>query len=181
MIHSSQINASKLSIKSVLLFVIHQFVGTWGIAFFAYYLGSSTLELLSALGRTYSMRPLHWILTETPFFPVQIALGLYMGWLLSRRFNHRSMLWVWIIPASILCYAVVAGATFSPFETSVLTTSGDPLAHYFGWGCQLKYRCQDQLLITMPFYASAAYSIGAWLAFTTAASHPLSRGRSHAP
>ena len=37
---------------------------------------------------------------------------------------------------------------------------------------QVKYRCEDQLLITTPFYASAAYSIGAWLAFTTAASHP---------
>jgi hypothetical protein len=49
------------------------------------------------------------------------------------------------------------------------------------WGCQVKYRCEDQLLITMPFYASAAYSIGAWLASTTAASHHLSRGRSHAP
>lgn len=170
--NSSQEHTSKLRAKRVLVFLIHQFVGTWGIAFFAYFLGSSIFELPSVFGRTYSMRSLHWILTETPYFPVQISLGLYFGWLLGRRFKHRSMLWVWVIPALILCYAVVAVPTLTPQATSVLVQTGGPLSHYFGWGCQPKDRCLDQLLITMPFYVATAYSIGAWLAFTSAASHP---------
>jgi hypothetical protein len=168
----SQQRASKLGAKSVIIFVIHQFVGTLGIAFFAYFLGSSIFELPSLFGRTYSMRSLHWILTENPFFPVQIALGLYFGWLLGRRYKHRSMLWIWIVPALILSYAVVAVPTLTPRPRSVLAQTGTPLSHYFGWGCQPKDRCLDQLLITMPFYVAAAYSIGAWLAFNSEASHP---------
>ena len=156
----------KSRLKSVLIFVMHQLLGTWGIALFAYFLGSSVFELFGLFGRSYSMRPLHWILTETPFFPVQIALGLYFGWLLGRRLKHRSMVWVWIIPGLILCYAVVAVPNLSPEPTSVLVHSGGSLSHYFGWGCQPKDRCLDQLLITMPSYAATAYSIGARLAFT---------------
>ena len=156
--------------KNVLVFAIHQIVGTWGIAIFAYYLGSSSFELLNAFGRPYSMRPLHWILTETPFFPVQIILGLYCGWLVGRRFRHRSMLWVWVIPALILSYAVVAVPTLTPQMTSVLAQTGGPLGHYFGWDCQPKDGCLDQLLLTMPFYVATAYSLGAWFAFTSAGS-----------
>lgn len=169
---SSQEQTPKRRVNSVLVFAFHQMLGTWGIAFFAYYLGSSIFELLGVLGRTYSMRSLHWILTETPFFPVQVILGLYFGWLLGRRFKYRAMLWVWIIPALILCYAVVAVPTLTPQATSVLAQTGGPLSHYFGWGCQPKDRCLDQLLITMPFYVAVAYSIGAWLAFTSAAFRP---------
>jgi hypothetical protein len=121
-------------------------------------------ELPGLFGRSISMRPLHWILTETPFFPAQITLGLYSGWWLGRRFQHRSMVWVWVIPGLILCYALVAGPNLSPQPTSVLMHSGGTLSHYFGWGCQPKDRCLDQLVITMPFYAATAYSLGAWLA-----------------
>jgi hypothetical protein len=160
------------SAKPLLLFVVHQFVGTWGIAIFAYYLGSSIFEILNLIGRPLSVRSLQWILTETPFFPVQITLGVYFGWVLARRFRHRSMLWVWILPALILCYAVIAVPTLSPQETSVLVQKSGRLSHYFGWGCQPKDRCLDQLLITMPFYVATAYSIGARLAFISAEPHP---------
>jgi hypothetical protein len=158
--------------KSVLTFIVHQLVGTWGIAFFAYFSGSYLLELFGPFGRAHWMRSLHWILTETPFFPVQIALGLYSGWVLGRRLKHRSMMWVWVIPGLILCYAVVAMLNLSPPRTLVSLYRGGSLSHYFGWGCQPRDRCLDQLLITMPFYAATAYSIGARLAFTSATSHP---------
>lgn len=162
--HAHNLNPSP---RSVLAFVGHQFLGTWGVAFFAYYLGSSIFELLNLLGGHYSMRGLHWILTETPFFPLQITLGFYFGWALCRRLLHRSMVWVWIIPAMILCYALVAIPTLTPHTTSVLVRGSGRLSHYFGWGCQPKDGCLDQLLITMPFYVATAYSVGAWLAFTS--------------
>jgi hypothetical protein len=37
-------------------------------------------------------------------------------------------------------------------------------SHFFGLGCRAEDRCFDQIVFTMPFYASAAYSLGALLA-----------------
>jgi len=106
------------------------------------------------------------VLTENPFYPVQIVAGIYLGWLLGRRFNHKSMLWVWILPLAILIYAFAATPTLSPWA-SILeqpNTVKSRLSYYFGWGCQPRARCLDQLVITMPFYASVAYTFGALLA-----------------
>lgn len=158
--HAQEFKAGS-RLKWGLTFVIHQFVGTWGIGIFAYYLGITTLELLNLVGAHLPMRPLHWILTETPFFPMQIALGFYSGWYLARRLKHESMMWVWVIPGVIVCYAVLSMTTIQ--RTSVFDRFGGSFSHYFGWGCQPKDHCLDQLLLTMPFYASTAYSIGARL------------------
>jgi hypothetical protein len=113
------------------------------------------------------MRPLFHILTETPYFPAQIALGFWSGWFLGKRFRHRSMTYVWVLPLLVLGYAMVAIPTLSPEFTSVLTHQQSPFSHYFGWGCQPKNGCIDQLVTTMPFYAAASYSLGALLALKT--------------
>jgi hypothetical protein len=73
---------------------MHQFIGTWGTAVVAYFLGASLLDLLGHFGWNPPMRYPYWILTETPYYPVQIALGLYFGVLLGHRLHHRSMVWV---------------------------------------------------------------------------------------
>jgi hypothetical protein len=112
------------------------------------------------------MHPLYWILSQTPYYPVQIIFGLGLGWSVSRRFQHRAMLWVWVIPLAILCYAVT---TFTPEWTSVLEgPSTSRFSHYFGWEGSVRgpcrdVHCMDQLVITMPFYAAVAYSVGGWL------------------
>jgi hypothetical protein len=149
--------------KAVLTFVMHQFIGTWGIAFFAALALTTTFDGLAAFGWHSPMRYVHWVLTQNPYYPVQISLGLYFGWRLSRRFRHKSMVLVWIAPLVILCGAVV---TFTPAWRSVLVhppPGQTRLSHYFGWGCQPTNHCLDQLLATMPFYVSVAYSLGAWL------------------
>src|SRR5262249_10124539 len=105
-----------------------------------------------------------------PFYPVQIAIGLYLGWLIYRRFQHRSMLWVWILPLALLTYAFIAVPTLSPARSSILlrpNTLQSRLSYYFGTGCKPRDRCLNQLVLTMPFYASIAYSLGAWLAQKT--------------
>ena len=51
------------------------------------------------------MHFVHWVLTENPFYPLQIVAGVYFGWLLGRRLQHRSMLWIWVLPLAILVYA----------------------------------------------------------------------------
>jgi hypothetical protein len=154
-------------VKSLLAFVFHQFVGTWGIAFLAAFGLFSLFDVLSNFANWKpSLRFVHWVLTENPFYPVQIVVGLYFGWLLGRRFNHRSMLWIWILPLAILIYAFAATPTLSPWASILAqpSTVQSRLSYYFGWGCQPRARCLDQLLITMPFYASVAYSFGALLA-----------------
>jgi hypothetical protein len=147
------------------LFILHQFVATWGIAIAAPYILILSLDVLPDRW-TPSMRFVHWLLTETPFYPIQIGAGLCLGWILSRRFHHRVMLWIWVLPLLILCYAVIAVPTLTPsvtFNSVFIPSSASRLSHYFGWGCRPEHRCLDQLVITMPFYVSVAYSLGAFL------------------
>ena len=68
-----------------------------------------------------------------------------------------------------LLYAVVAVPTFTPSIAPPRFQAGDGesrLSHYFGWGCQptSPTHCLDQTLVTLPFYVSVAYSLGALLA-----------------
>jgi hypothetical protein len=159
-------------LQSICTFVIHQFIGTYGVVWLSTFLASAVGNLLTHLyglfGHSFSMRPLYWIMTETPYFPVQIAMGLCLGWVVYRRLRHRSMLWIWVIPFAILGYALFV-LPLSPETTSVFNQSGiqSRLSHYFGWGCNARDRCLDQIIVTLPSYAAAAYSIGAAVARKT--------------
>lgn len=94
-----------------------------------------------------------WILIETPYYPVQVSVGFAIGIVAFRRLRHRIMEWVWVLPFSILCVY---------FVSSTLPI-GLRLEHFFGWQCRPEQRCLDQLSFTLPFYASASYSLGAFV------------------
>ena len=154
-------------VKSLLVFALHQFIGAWGIAFLAAFGLFELFDLVATLSPWKpSVRFVHWILTENPLYPVQIVAGLYFGWLLGRRLQHRCMLWIWIFPLAILAYAFAATPLVSPYASVLLRPDSVQarVSFYFGWGCQPRERCIDQLLISMPFYTSVAYSLGALLA-----------------
>lgn len=86
-------------LKSLLVFVFHQILGTWGIAFVAAFGLFSTFDALPDTGHWKPpIHIAHWVLTENPFYPIQIAAGVYLGWLLSRRLQHKAMLWIWVLP-----------------------------------------------------------------------------------
>jgi hypothetical protein len=150
-------------IKSGLILVVHQIIATEGVIWLTilgtFTLSGSITEMHEAWAHSAFMRGMHLILSNTPFFPIQIALGAILGGKLYRRWEHRSMLWVWILPGVVLTYAAIAIPTFSPWSSSPADTG--PLSHYFGWGCQADNRCYDQLTFTQPFYTSVAYSLGA--------------------
>lgn len=155
------------SAKTIAIFVAHQLLSVCGGSFLAPWIVGVTLDYVPFVEQSSVVRFYHRVLTETPFFPVQIGLGFFMGWKIFRRFRHHAMFWTWMLPLGMLCYAVIAVPTFTPSLTSIMLQSGwgeTPLSHYFGLGCQPKYRCFDQILVTMPFYASAAYSAGAFAA-----------------
>lgn len=149
-------------VRSGLIFLMHQIFATEGVIWLttlaAFLLTTSIAEVHETWARSALMGNIHRLLTNTPFFPIQIGVGAYLGCQLHLRWAHRSMLWVWILPGALLAYAVIAIPTFSPWSTSPET---GPLSHYFGWGCQADYRCYDQLTFTQPFYTSVAYALGA--------------------
>jgi hypothetical protein len=104
------------------------------------------------------------VLTQLPYFPIQILEGLWLGWVLGRRFTHRSMVWVWVLPTMILCYALIELPENPIAYTSAIALAErnrSVVSYFFGSGCKAEDRCIDQLIFTMPFYASVAYSVGA--------------------
>ena len=172
-------SAVALRAKSAFVFAGHQILGTWGVACLANLGLTFFFDMMSNLGIwNSSMHFAHWLLTENPFYPLQIAAGMILGWQLGRRFRHKPMLWTWILPLAILCYALIAAPVLIPEWTSILArpiTVGSRLSYYFGWGCQAQTHCLDQLVITMPFYASVAYSLGALLARLLSPTTPIVR------
>jgi hypothetical protein len=164
-------------IQSGLILVVHQIVATEGVIWIAilgtFLLRGSITNAHEAWVHSAFMRALHAILSNTPFFPVQIAVGAYLGWTLYCRWRHRSMLSVWILPGVVLAYAVTERLTISPWPIS---TETGPLSHYFGWGCRADDRCHDQLFFTKPFYTSVAYSLGALWASRKSKARPRNVG-----
>ncbi|MGH9709446.1 MAG: hypothetical protein ACRD37_02735 [Candidatus Acidiferrales bacterium] len=146
-------------------FVVHQFVATLGTIATASELAALPFQLFRIFGRPVSAHYFHWILTQTPYFPVQALLALILGWLFSQPLRYRVMFWVWVLPCGILCYALVAIPNLFPALTAqVPQPSQTPFSHYFGYGCRPENHCIDQLAITLPFYTSVAYSMGALMA-----------------
>jgi hypothetical protein len=164
--------------RSALVFVMHQIIATEGVIWLtilgSFMLRGSIAEVHEPWTHSAFMRGMRLIMSNTPFFPIQIAAGAYLGHKLYRLWGHRSMIWVWILPAVLLTYAVIAIPTLSPWSRSPQT---DPLSHYFGWGCQAMYGCYDQLTFTQPFYTSVSYSLGALWASRRIRSPSYVKGR----
>src|SRR5262244_666883 len=99
---------------AVLTFLVHQFIGMFGIPFTAPVVCSLGFKLLLLFGHTYPRRTLSSMVTELPYFPVQVVFALILGWLLGRAFRHRTMVWVWVIPLAVLCYALVTAIVVMP-------------------------------------------------------------------
>lgn len=150
---------NRIRIKLIVTFLMHQLIATLGVAVTAGLLTGFAFDLLRWFGLPFPIDYMHWVLTGTPYYPIQIATGLISGVLLGRWLRHRAMLWVWVLPAVWLCYLLIALPTF----TSQMAAD-NRFWHFFGWGCRPENRCFDQIGGTAPFYLAAAYSIGALLA-----------------
>jgi len=155
-------------VKVGLVFAMHQLIATFGVEIGAAILTFSSFSVLRPLNpRALTLHNASWILTELPYFPMQVLLGFWSGWWFARRCRWRSMLWVWVLPLLILCYALVAVPTLTPDAAPSVFATASPFSHYLGSGCSLKDQCVDQLLVTMPLYASVSYSLGALIGRVT--------------
>jgi hypothetical protein len=152
--------------KTGLQFAAHQLFGTLGIDIFAGFVAAYVTDLMHLVGRPVPTKTLLWVLTGTPFYPVQISVALTLGYLISRHTKQRVMLWVWVLPLAYLIYALIAIPTLVPHWIPPAYQAGvgeSRFRHYFGWGCG-PHPCFDQNAITVLFYIAASYSIGALLA-----------------
>jgi hypothetical protein len=155
--------------QDVLTFILHQYIATLGIDIFAGFLVAYCFDVLGLFGKHFPPKIIFWILTGTPYYPVQIGLALLLGWSIGRRVQQKAMLWVWVLPLTYLVYALIAIPTLVPNWIPPRYQAGvgeSRFKHYFGWGCGGVHPCFDQNAITVLFYIAAAYSIGALLART---------------
>lgn len=127
-------------------FPLHQLLSTVGVLILAGFLTFATLSPSRA----------RWILTGTPYFPVQIVIAFFIGFVFQHYLRHRVMEWVWVLPFLILCVSVA----LTPLP---LVGRFD---RYFGWGCRPELHCFVQLAATLPFYTTASYSLAAFLSRT---------------
>jgi len=139
--------------KRVLFFVMHQLTAALGVPIAAPFLVGFGFDLLRLIGYHFPIRDLHRLVTEIPYFPAQVFLAFFLGWSLGKRLRDKAMQWVWVLPFLILCVGIVA------FPAVRSLTFGSRIAHFFGRACQLQDLCFDQLVFTMPFYASASCAI----------------------
>lgn len=141
-------------LPSIVLFALHQVVGTIGIMVLAGFICDALLRLVhSAIPSTADIHA-NWLLTEIPGFPVQVLLGTAVGFLFARGTLSRAAVWVWIIPSLFLCF----GAAI------VVHPVGFRLDYLFGSACKPAQHCFYQILFTLPFVTSLAYTVGAALA-----------------
>lgn len=175
-----RVDSWKKTLLGVISFIGHQYLATLGIGIFSTYLVAYAFDVLRVFGERFPQRTLYWILTGTPYYPVQICVGLLLGWTIARRVQHRAMLWVWILPTAYLIYALIAIPTLAPQWIPPEYQAGvgeSRFRHYFGWGCGDVHPCFDQAAITLLFYNAVAYSVGAWLARKASKRSPLNLAR----
>ncbi len=145
---------------NVLRFLGHLIISTFGVGIAAAVLTYSVVLPLHLFIPSLNSRTVHWILTETPYFPVQILVGLLWGFQLGRRYQHSAMLWTWIVPALAIVFLILFVSLPPVLVSGVELTKRE---HFFGTGCLPQNHCFEWVF-TVLLYAAAAYSLGAFAA-----------------
>jgi hypothetical protein len=156
----------------VFTFISHQITSTVVLPALVADLTFAGVFVLRSMHVPLSNKSATWILTETPYFPFQIVGAWLFGFICGTYWKHRSMLWVWVLPA----FALILAGLFASSLTRLGGPSSNPshFANFFGWSCLPQNHCLFQVAFTMPLYSAAAYSLGALLSRKR---HSLSWGR----
>lgn len=149
--------------KTVFFYAIHLLAGTVG-AILPVFLGLVGALLLMSLSLNLQalIGPLLGLLVGEPFFPSQILLGLFLGWYLNGRLGHGFARWVWILPAIRLAYTI---ATWDLHLYSTVSYWEDIRQELFFLAGRSSTEGIYQRWVTLPFYTSIAYSIGAYFGY----------------
>jgi len=145
-------------------FLIHQFLGTWGLFMAAPMILMFFVELGLHFGWKFYMTQIDWVLYGTPLFPLHVAVALVLGWVLGGTLRERSMLWVWVLPFVSLCtshlgFPLIATGYSAAYRFLALSVKLE-----YSWGRFGPHSLQQIVRITL-LYTAIAYSLGALLAF----------------
>jgi hypothetical protein len=140
-------------LRTLLSIFVHLLISTIGVIVLAHLLTFLLFKLAYSFHLPATIEQLHWTLTGIPGFPVQAVVGLFVGFVLAKYMRRRVMIWIWLLPLMFLCLGIL-------FSVGDYPSVWD---HFFGYGCSPKNRCFDQVGLTLPLVASAAYSLGAKL------------------
>gem|GEM_PF-7034790 len=138
------------TLASVLL---HLLISTVGVGFLSNLTAFFLFKLAHFFSPSVTIQQLRWMLTEIPGFPVQAAVGLIVGFVLAKYMRRTVMIWIWLLPLMFLCVRILSSVGEFPSIWD----------HFFGYGCSTREHCFDQVGLTGPLVASAAYSLGARL------------------
>jgi hypothetical protein len=152
--------------KRLLLLGMHQVLATLGVLLWAGLLTAIASEIPAIWGHVFHQSDTYRTLSASPFYPVQIIVGLLWGRLVWKQYQHRAMLWIWVFPLVSLVIAMLQDSTrmSTIYPGAIVPNYGIMLSTYFGNGCRLDNDCFKQTAFTLPFYAAVSYAVGAWLA-----------------
>jgi hypothetical protein len=140
--------------RMIVVFILHQLISPYLLLVISGFLTFSAMSLVPTLEPSIAVRTAHWILTETPYFPVQILIALITGFVVGKRSILAFARWMWVIPSLGLMGAFI----FVP-----IAAGQSRIDHFFGWGGLPQHRQYDELAVTLPFYVALAYSLAASL------------------
>jgi hypothetical protein len=146
-------------VVSVIAFVVHQLFCPYVLLVLSAFLTFTALPLVHIWYQAAGVRTAHWILTETPYYPVQISIALIAGFAIGKIRRIPFTRWMWVFPSMLL----LGGLVFVHLQEGQTR-----LAHFFGWEGLPQFHFPqgsqgDQIFFTLPFYVSVAYSATAFL------------------
>lgn len=139
---------------SVFAFIGHQVFCPYVLVALSAFLTFTAMPLVHVWHKAAGVRAAHWILTETPYYPVQIAIALIAGFAVGKIRRIPFTRWMWVFPMMLLLGALVFVR---------LPEGQTRLDHFFGWGGLPQFHQGDETVFTLPFYISIAYSVAAFL------------------
>jgi hypothetical protein len=87
-------------------------------------------------------------------FPLQLTSAVFLGWVAAPRLRAANLAkWTWVVPSLLLLVRLLT------WKSTSLLSNDNVFSHFLG-ACSRMY-CADQFTVTLPFYASLAYSIAA--------------------
>ncbi len=92
--------------RAISTYIAHQVMSTYGSMFLAAFGTYSLAELLSVLHVQVPSHLVSRLLTETHFYPIQIASSLLIGLWMARRLPNPRAAYSWVLPLLLLSYCM---------------------------------------------------------------------------
>lgn len=167
-------------VKNHLLFLLkviaHAVIGTAGVPTLTAVLTFPAVRIARHFVAWTTPKLPNVLLTEVPGFPLQVVIGLALGYLVWRLAKQRAAFWAWVPSVAILLAMILRSASSAEGGSGVLQLPIVAFEHFFGAGCRLVQHCFDQVIYALPTVAAISYSLGAFVASRRSGTHRYIRG-----